>query len=79
MEVSDFLITKCVWGTGVAFNIIEAGNYYSTVHIYYDSSKTRETCVHIGYFIHSGVFMCFYKIVIWVSGIQRFPISGIGS
>ena len=23
------------------------------VHIYYDSNKTRETCVHIGYFIHT--------------------------
>ena len=45
------------------FNI-KTGNYYSNLlHIYYDSNKTRETCAHIGYFIHSGVFMCFYKIV----------------
>ena len=38
----------------VIFNI-EVGNYYS--NIYCDSNKTRETCVYIGYFIHSGVFM----------------------
>ena len=42
------------------------------VHIYYDSNKTRETSVHIGYFIHSGVFMCFYKIVYGYPGIQIF-------
>ena len=34
-----------------------------TVHIFCDSNKTRESCVHIGYFIHLEVFMCFYKIV----------------
>ena len=46
----------------VVFNI-EAGNYYSKSTFIITLIKTRETCVHIGYFIHSGVFMCFYKIV----------------
>ena len=45
----------------VVFNI-EAGNYYSK-STFIMTNKTRETCVYIGYFIHSGVFMCFYKIV----------------
>ena len=28
-----------------------------------------ESCVRIGYFIHSGVSVCFYKIVYWYPGI----------
>ena len=49
MELTDVLFIFFVWEMGmiwVMFNI-EAGN---NVHIYYDSNKTRETCVHIGYF-----------------------------
>ena len=40
----------------VAFNI-----QVHKSHIYYDSNQTRETCVHIGYFTHSGVLMCFLQ------------------
>ena len=54
------------------------GNRYATrQEIYYDFHKTRETCVHVGYFIHSGVFMCFYKIVYEYPDIRKFTISGI--
>ena len=60
----------------VIFNI-EAGNYYRKSTFITDSNKTRESCVHIGYFIHSGVFMWFYKIVYGYPGIQGFPFSGI--
>ena len=37
----------------------------------------QEKLVHIGYFIHSGVLTCFYKIVYRYPGIQRFPITVI--
>ena len=66
MEVSDFLLTKCVWGMGmlqVVFNI-EVGNYYSKSTFIMTLNKTRETFVHIGYSLHQ---IC----------IQRFLISGI--
>ena len=56
MEVSNFLKIKMCVGNGDANS-----HFKNTVHIYCDSNKTRETCVHIGYFIHSGVFVCFYK------------------
>ena len=55
---------------------IEGGKLLQ-VHIYHDSNKTRETCVHIVYFLHSGVFMCFNQIVYGYLGIRRFPISGV--
>ena len=58
--------------TVVIFNI-EAGYYYSKSMFV----MTKETCVHIDYFIHSGVFMCFYKIVYEYPGIRRFTILGI--
>ena len=54
----------------VVFNI-EAGNYYSK-STFIMTNKTRETCVHIGNFIHSGAFMCFYKIVYWYPKICNF-------
>ena len=41
------------------------------------SNKTGETCVPIGYFIHSGVFKCFYNIVYGYPDIRIFPISDI--
>ena len=51
-------------GDATIFLNIEAGNYYSkSTFIMKIINKTRETCVHIGYFIHLGVFICFYKIV----------------
>ena len=37
---------------------VGGGKLLQSVHIYCDSNKTRETCVHIGYFIHSGVYLC---------------------
>ena len=37
------------------------GNYYSKF-TFIMTNKTREICVHIGYFIHSGVFMCFLPV-----------------
>ena len=51
------------------------------LHIYYDCNKTRETCVHIGYFIHSGVFMCFYKLFTGtrISKDFQFRVSGSGN
>ena len=72
MEVSDVLKTFYVWGMGISFAVTpcvlsQLGNANadatSRFNISYDSNKTRETCLHIGYFIHSGVFMCFYKNV----------------
>ena len=68
-----FLLKKCVWRMGtllVIFNTVE-------VHINCDSNKTRETCVHIGYCIHLGVFMCLKKFVNVYLGVQRFPILGV--
>ena len=44
----------------VVFNI-EVGNYYSKST--FIMRNLRETCVHIGYFMHSEIFICFYKIV----------------
>ena len=47
--------------------------------MYYDSNKTRETFVNIGHFIHSGVFMCFYKIVFMGTQVAehfQFRVSG---
>ena len=41
----------------VVFNI-EAGHSYSQSTFIVTLNKIRETCVHIGYCIHSGVFMC---------------------
>ena len=49
----------------VVFNI-EVGNYSKSTFIL--TNKTRETCVHIGYFIHSGVFMCFDKKQLRIPG-----------
>ena len=40
--------------------------------MYYDCNKTRETCVKIYCYIHSGVFLCFYKIVPRYSKISNF-------
>ena len=74
MEVSDLKKqTIFVWGMGmlrVVFNK-QAGNYYSK-STFIMTNKTRETCVHIGYFIHSGVFMCFYKTVYGYPKISNF-------
>ena len=60
----------------VVFNI-EAGNYYSK-STFIMTNKTRETCVHVGHFIHSGVFRCFYKLFTgtWVSEDFQFRVSG---
>ena len=71
MEVSDFLLTFFVWGMvmlRVIFNI-EAGNYYSksTFIIYHTVIKQEK--LRIGNFMHSGVFMRFYKIVYGYPGI----------
>ena len=52
------------------------GNYYSQSTFIMTLIK-RETCVHVGYFIQSGVFRCFYQIVYGYPGIRRFPISAI--
>ena len=74
MEVSDFLLTKCLWGMGmlrVVFNI-EAGNYYSKSTFI----MTCETCVHIGYFIHSGVFICFVQNCFRVSRYSKISYFG---
>ena len=60
MEDSDVLLTFLVWGMGmlrVIFNI-EAGNYYRKSTFIVTLIK-QEKLVHIGYFIHSRVFMCF--------------------
>ena len=54
----------------VVCNNYRGGKLLQLVHIYYDSNKTRESCVVIGYFIHLGVFMCFYKIVYMYPGIR---------
>ena len=52
MKISDFLLTKCVWGMGmlrVVFNI-EAGNYDSKSTFILTLIETRETCVRIWLF-----------------------------
>ena len=54
----------------------EAGNHNSIVHIYYDSNKTRETCVHIVYFIHSGVFVCLNKLFTGTRVFRKFQNFG---
>ena len=66
MEVSDFFKTFFVWGMGilrVVFNI-EAGKLLHKSTFIMTLIKQEKNCVHIiSYFIHSGVFMSFYKIV----------------
>ena len=53
------------------------------VHVTFANSFSQtcqhlfETCIRIGYLIHSGVFMCFYKSVYGYPGIRRFLILGI--
>ena len=59
-QMGDLLLTiLCVVNGDAAIVIfnIEAGNYYSK-STFIKTNKTWETCVHIGYFIHSGVFTC---------------------
>ena len=49
------------------------GKLLQKVHIYCNSNKRRETCVHIGYFTDLGVLFCvFAKLFMGISGIQ-FP------
>ena len=48
------------WGCYESF-LIEARIFISSTFIIY-SNKIRETCVRIGYFIHSGVYIILTKL-----------------
>ena len=74
MEVSDLLLTFCVWGMAmlqVVFNI-EAGNYYSKSTFIMTLIKEE----NLGSFIYSGVVMCFYPNKLRVPGYPK--ISNFG-
>ena len=72
-----FMLTKCVWGMGMLHMVFntEAGNYYSKPAFIMSLIK-QEKLAFIGYFIHS-VFMYLCVLTNKITGIRRFPISGI--